>query len=146
MATADPATIQKTAGVCGGAACVRNTRIAVWVLVVSRKLGLTDAAVLDSYPALAPDDLDAAWAYYRDNPVEIERAIWLNDTAANVPDGASPPAWVIVSGRMLGLSDDEIRASFEPPLSASDLDRAWAAYRIDPQQVGREAALHRLAG
>jgi len=102
---------------------------------MNRKLGMTDADVLNSYPTLAPADLDAAWEYFRANPLEIERAIWLNDTAANVPDGVRPPAWMIVSGRMLGLSDDEIRTAFAPPLSPADLDAAWAEYRSDPCRV-----------
>ena len=146
MTTANAPTIQKTPGVCGGAACIRKTRIAVWMLVVDQKLGMSDAAVLDAHSSLTPDDLDAAWDYYRANPVEIERAIWLNDTAANVPDGVPPPAWVIVSGRMLGLSDDDIREAFEPSLSAAALDAAWTAYRNDPRQVGRDVTAHRLAG
>jgi uncharacterized protein (DUF433 family) len=146
MSTANAATIEKTPGVCGGDARVGNTRISVWLLVLKKKLGRADADVLDDYPTLTQANLDAAWDYYRENPVEVERAIWLNDTAANVPDGVPPPAWIIVSGRMLGLSDDEIREAFEPPLPATALDDAWTAYRTDPQQVGRDAVMHRLAG
>jgi uncharacterized protein (DUF433 family) len=146
MSTAATAAIQKTPGVCGGKACIRSTRIPVWGLVMDCKLGMTDAEVLNAYSTLTPADLDAAWDYYRANPLEIEQAIWLNDTAANVPDGARPPAWVIVSGRMLGLSDDEIREAFEPPLSAADLDAAWAQYRTDPRQVSADVISHRLAG
>src|ERR1700733_13542580 len=89
--------IQKTPNVCGGAARIRQNRITVWMLVLDRKLGMTDAEILNSFPTLTDADLDAAWGYYRANPVEIEQAIWLNDTAANVPDGVQPPAWVIVS-------------------------------------------------
>jgi uncharacterized protein (DUF433 family) len=107
---------------------------------------MTDSDVLNSYPALTPTDLDAAWSYYRENPVEIEQAIWFNDTSANVPDGESPPVWVIVSGRMLGLSDEAIRETFVPPLSADDLDRAWVAYRTDPKQVSLDVTTHRLVG
>jgi uncharacterized protein (DUF433 family) len=146
MSAVETPAIQKTPNVCGGKACIRQTRIAVWGLVMDRKLGMTDAEVLNSYPTLTPADLDAAWEYYRRNPLEIERAIWVNDTAANVPDGVQPPAWVIVSGWMLGLSDDEIREAFEPPLSAADLDGAWAEYRTDPRQVGQDVTVHRLAG
>lgn len=146
MSAAEVPAVQKTPDVCGGEACIRRTRIAVWMLVMDRKLGATDADVLGQHEGLTQADLDAAWDYYRTNPVEIERAIWFNDTAANVPDGVRPPAWVIVSGRMLGLPDDEIREAFEPPLSPADLDAAWAEYRADPRQVGREVAAHRLAG
>jgi uncharacterized protein (DUF433 family) len=138
--------IQKTPGVCRGDACIRETRIAVWMLVMDRKLGMTDAEVLASFSVLTQADLDATWDYYRANPVEIEQALWLNDTAANVPDRDRPPAWVIVSGRLLGLPDDAIRMAFDPPLSCGDLDAAWAEYRADPRQVGREVDTHRLAG
>jgi uncharacterized protein (DUF433 family) len=131
MSVDGPTAIEKTPNVCGGAACIRQTRIAVWMLVVDRKLGMTDADVLNSFPSLTTTDLDAAWSYYRERPVEIEQAIWFNDTSANVPDGEPPPAWVIVSGRMLGLSDEAIREAFVPPLSTADLDRAWVAYRTD---------------
>jgi uncharacterized protein (DUF433 family) len=138
--------IQKTPGVCGGEACIRQTRIAVWMLVLDRKMGMTDAEVLDALPTLTPADLDAAWEYYRANPVEIEQAIWFNDTAGNVPDGVRPPAWVIVSGYLLGIPDDQIREAFDPPLPAADLDAAWAEYRANPRQVGGDVATHRLAG
>ena len=134
--------IQKTPGVCGGAACIRQTRITVWMLVLDHKLGMTDDQVLDSLPALTQTDLDTAWDYYRANPVEIEQAIWFNDTAANVPNGVRPPAWVIVSGRLLGLPDEAIRGAFDPQLSSADLDAAWAEYRADPRQIDS----HRLAG
>jgi uncharacterized protein (DUF433 family) len=135
MSVVETSFIEKTPGVCGGKARVRNTRIAVWGLVLCRRLGRTDADLLEDYPSLSSADLDASWDYYRGHPNEIEQAIWLNDTAGNVPDGVKPPVWVIVSGRMLGLSDDEIREAFEPPLSAADLDAAWAEYRNDPRQV-----------
>jgi len=138
--------IEKTPDVCGGRACVRDTRIAVWMLVIDRKLGMTDAVVLDAFPSLSQADLDAAWEYYRNNPVEIEQAIWFNDTAANVPEGVAPPAWIIVSGRLLGLPDDEIREAFEPPLTPADLDAAWATYRADPNRLSQDIAVHRLAG
>jgi uncharacterized protein (DUF433 family) len=146
VSTLSSSRIEKTPGVCGGQPCMRDTRITVWMIVLDRKLGLTDVAVLDAFPSLTPADLDAAWKYYRENPVEIEQSIWLNDTAANVPDGVPPPAWVIVSGRLLGLPDDRICEAFVPPLDATDLDAAWAAYRADPTRLGREIAVHRLAG
>jgi uncharacterized protein (DUF433 family) len=42
---AQPATkarIRKTPGVCGGEACIRQTRVPVWVLHRFRSLGRTD--------------------------------------------------------------------------------------------------------
>jgi uncharacterized protein (DUF433 family) len=146
MSAVSTSFIEKTAGVCGGKARVRNTRIPVWIIVLSRKFGETDAQVLHSYPTLTQADLDAAWDYYRDHPVEIEQSIWLNDTAANVPDGAAVSAAVIVAGRFLGLDDATIREAFEPPLSQGAIDAAWAEYRADPARIGRDLAALRPAG
>lgn len=138
--------IQKTPGVIGGDACIRRTRIPVWLIVNARRLGGTDAGLLADYPGLTQADLDACWDYYRGHPIEVEQAIWFNDTAANVPDGTPPPAWVLVSGRLLELPDDQIREAFEPPLAPDALAAAWAAYRADPRRIGRDIATHRLAG
>ena len=73
--------IQKTPGVVGGDACVRNTRVAVWMLVESKRFGRTDADLLTDYPALTGDDLSAAWAYFAAHPEEIEAAIRANNGA-----------------------------------------------------------------
>jgi uncharacterized protein (DUF433 family) len=146
MAANETARVEKTPGVCGGEARVRTTRIPVWLLVLNRKCGRSDADVLASYPSLTQADLDAAWDYYRDNPVEIEQAIWLNDTAANVPDGSPVPAAVIVAGRLLGLDDATIRDAFEPPLTQEAVSAAWAEYRANPGRVGRDLAALRQAG
>lgn len=138
--------IEKTANVCGGDSRLANTRIPVWLLVLSRKRGNADADLFTDYPALTAGDLDAAWDYYRENPLEIEQAIWLNDTVANVPPGELPPAWVIVSGGLLGLSDDEIGAAFDPPLTQGDLIAAWDAFRADPVGTSKDITRHRIAG
>ena len=42
--------IQNTPGVCGGDACIRQTRIPVWVLVNARGLGISEAELLEDYP------------------------------------------------------------------------------------------------
>ncbi len=70
--------IRKTPGVVGGDACVRNTRIAVWMLVESRRLGRTDAELLTDHPGLTQADLNAAWGYFAAHP-EIEAAIRANN-------------------------------------------------------------------
>jgi len=67
--------IQKNLGVCGGDACIRNTRHTVAGLVQWRKLGLSDNNILEHHPDLSKTDLDAAWTYYDQNPEEINRAI-----------------------------------------------------------------------
>ena len=110
--TTTNARIQTTPGVLGGDARIGNTRIPVWLLVLARKRGQTDAGLLDAHPALAAADVDAAWDYYREHPVEVEQAIWFNDTAADVPDGQAPPAWVVAAGRLQGLTDGEIQSAF----------------------------------
>jgi len=73
--------IQKTPGVCGGEACIRNTRITVRGLVSYRNLGLSDERLLEVTPGLTSADLEAAWTYYRDNRNEIDQAILENDEA-----------------------------------------------------------------
>ena len=71
--------IQKTPDVCGGDACIRNTRITVYGLVEWRKLGLPDERILEIIEGLTPEDLAAAWEYYRLNQSEIDEAIRLNN-------------------------------------------------------------------
>jgi uncharacterized protein (DUF433 family) len=73
--------IEKTPGVCGGSACIRTTRIAVWLLAAWRKEGLTNARILFHHPALSENDLEAAWAYYKKNAVEIDGEIARNEDA-----------------------------------------------------------------
>ena len=74
--------IQKTANVCGGEACIRKTRIAVWMLVNARRLGISEEELLKHYdPPLTREDVTAAWDYYLKNREEIERAIRLNEDA-----------------------------------------------------------------
>jgi len=80
LATAE-ALIQKTPGVIGGDACIRRTRIAVWMLVEHKRLGETEDEMLFNYPGLTREDLAAAWAYYEANREEIETAIRENDEA-----------------------------------------------------------------
>lgn len=72
--------IRKTPGVLGGEARVGDTRIAVWMLVRARQLGLSDDQLRDRYPvSLTDDDLTAAWAYYAWNRDEIEAAVRRNE-------------------------------------------------------------------
>ena len=71
--------VQKTPGVCGGRACIRNTRITVWGLVNSRRLGAPDEQILKNIVGLTPEDLQAAWDYYREHPAEIDADIRDNE-------------------------------------------------------------------
>jgi len=77
--TSNKSWVQKTPNVCGGDACIRNTRITVWGLVLNRKLGSTDDQILENIVGLLPDDLEFAWDYYRQHPAEIDEAIRVND-------------------------------------------------------------------
>ncbi|WP_233258475.1 DUF433 domain-containing protein [[Phormidium] sp. ETS-05] len=71
--------IEKTPGVCGGDACIGNTRIPVWLLVSFRRSGCSDAQLLEGYPTLGVADLENAWAYAETHADEIEKAIRENE-------------------------------------------------------------------
>jgi uncharacterized protein (DUF433 family) len=71
--------IHKTPGVMGGEACVRDIRIPVWLLVSYRRLGLSEAKLLDNYPTLTANDLVNAWSYASAYADEIDRAILKQD-------------------------------------------------------------------
>ena len=70
--------IEKTAGVSGGEACIVRTRIPVWTLENYRRLGWTDAAILENFPSLRAADLVNAWAYADAHPEEVDQAIHKN--------------------------------------------------------------------
>jgi uncharacterized protein (DUF433 family) len=72
------ALIQKTPDVCGGDACIRNSRIMVWLLVSFKNNGWTDRGFFNNYESLTAEDLTAAWEYYHRYPGEIDEAIRLN--------------------------------------------------------------------
>ncbi|MCU0345332.1 MAG: DUF433 domain-containing protein [Saprospiraceae bacterium] len=71
--------IEKTPGVCGGDACIAKTRIPVWSLVNSRRLGMTDKEILYNFPSISSRDLKNAWNYYRAHLSEIEEQIRENE-------------------------------------------------------------------
>ena len=72
--------VQKTPNVCGGRACIRNTRITVWGLANSRRHGLTDDQILKNIVGLTPEDLHAAWDYYNLHRAEIDKDIRENES------------------------------------------------------------------
>jgi uncharacterized protein (DUF433 family) len=51
------------ANVCFGKACIRGTRI--WVALILENLadGASEAEILEAYPTLVPEDVQAALAY-----------------------------------------------------------------------------------
>jgi uncharacterized protein (DUF433 family) len=67
--------ITKTPGVCGGGACIANTRLPVWLFVSLRRQGATDAEILQRYPDINAADLVNVWAYAEGNQEEIEIAL-----------------------------------------------------------------------
>ena len=73
--------IASTPGVCGGEPCIVRTRIPVWVLEQARRLGTSEAELLQCHPALRAEDLANAWAYVRSHREEIDRQIQENETA-----------------------------------------------------------------
>lgn len=73
--------IEKTPGVMGGDACIRQTRIPVWLLVSLRHQGATEAYLLEDYPTLAAADLVNAWLYADTHSEEIEAAIAQQEAA-----------------------------------------------------------------
>ena len=73
--------IERTPGVAGGDACIVRTRVPIWALEHYRRLGWTEARLLDNYPTLRAADLVNGWAYADAHPDEIERAIRENETA-----------------------------------------------------------------
>jgi uncharacterized protein (DUF433 family) len=71
--------IEKTEGVCGGKACIAGTRITVWGLVNARRIGYSEADLLENYPSLSAQDLANAWAYAKVFVSEIESDIRENE-------------------------------------------------------------------
>jgi uncharacterized protein (DUF433 family) len=69
----------KTPGVCGGDACIGNTGIPVWSQVCERRLGASDAIILESFPDRTVVDLVNPWVDADAYPEEIEQTIREND-------------------------------------------------------------------
>jgi len=68
-------TVRKTAGVCGGHARVRNTRIPVWALISLAQQGMGEDELLKDFPGLTHFDLLVAQSYYQANTIEIDNLI-----------------------------------------------------------------------
>jgi uncharacterized protein (DUF433 family) len=75
----DAPAIIKTAGVCGGRACIAGTRITVWGLVSHRNLGLDERAILAAVPLLTSDQLAAAFRYADENADAIAHDLAENE-------------------------------------------------------------------
>jgi uncharacterized protein (DUF433 family) len=73
--------IDSTPEICGGEPCIVRTRIPIWALEQSRRLGISEDELLRSYPTLRAEDLVNAWAYVRSHRTEIEDEIRENENA-----------------------------------------------------------------
>jgi uncharacterized protein (DUF433 family) len=49
--------------VCHGKACIRGTRVMISVILDNIAAGISRSDILGSYPALKPEDIEAALAY-----------------------------------------------------------------------------------
>lgn len=116
-------------GRCGGASCVRDTRIPVWSLVERRRHGLTDEEITRGLPDLTSEDLAVAWQYAKDHALEIDRSLWLNEACMVEWSGPGDLIRSISQGRQLGLDDEIIREAFYPPPSREEFDAALRTQR-----------------
>ena len=69
------ASVVHTPGVSGGEACIRGTRVPVWLLESYRRSGVSVGKVLDSYPHLTAVDLEVSRRYAEAHRDEIDRDI-----------------------------------------------------------------------
>ncbi|WP_437716251.1 DUF433 domain-containing protein [Sorangium sp. So ce448] len=77
----DGSGIERSPGVLGGDACIAGTRIPVWLLESYRRLGWSEARILENFPTLRAIDLVTAWAYRDSHGDEIEQAIREHDAS-----------------------------------------------------------------
>ncbi len=74
--------IQKRPTVCGGDACIRDTRIPVWSVVRANQLGVSaDDLRTHFVTPLTAADVQAAMNYYVAHGDEIDNEIRLNEEA-----------------------------------------------------------------
>ncbi len=106
--------IESDPHVCGGDPCIIRTRIPVWVLVQSRRLGMSEADILKSYPSLQAKDLENAWSYEHTHRGEIDRQIAENEE----PNVLSQLAFHGIRHRMGLATSDELRQAANVALTA----------------------------
>ena len=71
--------IESKPDVMGGVPCITRTRIPVWLLEQSRRLGTSEADLLRDYPTLTVQDLANAWNFVRSHRAEIDAQIEANE-------------------------------------------------------------------
>ena len=77
--------IESILNVCGGEPCIVRSRIPVWLLEQARRLGTSEAGLLQAYPTLRAQDLANAWNYLCAHAEEID---W--QTRGNEAHGTDP--------------------------------------------------------
>ena len=45
------------------------------------------------------------------------------------------PVWLLVRSRQLGMSDEQIRVDYDPPLMPADLEAAWEYYHRNREEI-----------
>lgn len=71
--------IDRQPGVCGGSARVVRTRVPIWQLEQARRLGTTEAELLQAYRSLRAEDLANAWCYASSHREEMDREMAENE-------------------------------------------------------------------
>ena len=74
--------IERTPGVCGGAARVAGTRIRVWTIERFRQLGASTEDLLTYFPTLSAAQIGHALEYAAAHPDEILPEILQNESPA----------------------------------------------------------------
>ena len=72
--------IESIPNVCGSEPCIARSRLPVWLLEQARRLGTSEAELLQAYPTLRAQDLANAWNYVRAHPEEIARQTQENES------------------------------------------------------------------
>ncbi|HKI05067.1 MAG TPA: DUF433 domain-containing protein [Thermoanaerobaculia bacterium] len=92
--------IVRTAGVCGGRARIKDSRIPVSIIAGYIQMGDSLGQIADSYPHIPPSAIEDAVGYYLDHRQEIDAEIEANSLESVLAD----------TGAVLG-SDGVIRFS-----------------------------------
>lgn len=70
--------ITKTPGVCGGVACIKGTRIPVWVIESYRRSGAELSDFAEIYPHISAEQIAAGIDYAARHAEEIEAELTAN--------------------------------------------------------------------
>ena len=73
--------IGKAPGVCGGGACISDSLVPVWIIVLMSEAGAGLEEILTAYPQLTPADCAAALNYALMHRAEIDADITWNKSS-----------------------------------------------------------------